>query len=325
MRSLALGLVALLFSLALGEVALRVVGYRPRGTTTAAGGDAPDWSAGDPALAWVNRPGIGHPDEPGRVPMTFWPDGQRASAPEPKQSASRRVVLLGCSFTQGFGIADDETFAWDLNQAFPDVRFENWGVGGYGTYQALLLLERLLREPGRTPDLVVYNFIGDHTKRNVASYRWIKSLKSSTALYNVPPRVGVEDGGLATHPSQVVDAWPLERHSAWVVVLHDAWLRWRLRERDRQKEEATNLLLERLDREVREAGSRFAVVLLDDMPPEIREFLDERKVPLVDCSKPSYKTDPQKYRVGGVGHPNGARNALWAECMGRELQARGLL
>ena len=325
MRSLALGLFALLLSLALGEVVLRVAGYKPRSSTAAPGGDAPDWSTSDPALAWVNRPGIGHPDEPGRVPMTFWPDGERASSPEPKKSASRRVVLLGCSFTQGFGIADDETFAWDLNQAYPDVRFENWGVGGYGTYQSLLLLERLLREPGRTPDLVVYHFIGDHTKRNVAAYKWIKNLKSSTALYYEPPRVAVEDGALATHPAHAIDAWPLESHSAWVVVLHDVWLRWRLRDRDHQKLTATQLLLERMDREVREAGSRLVITLLDDMPADTREFLDRAKVPVIDCSQPTYKSDPAKYRVGGVGHPSGARNALWAECMHRELDARGLL
>ena len=333
MRSLGLLLLSLLFSLALAEGALRVLAALPaKEKAPAPAGDAvdakdaaPDWALDDPVLGWVNKPGTGHPDEPGRVPMSFWPDGERASGPAPDKPGGRRVLLLGCSFTEGFGVRDDETFAWRLNELYPDVRFENRGVAGYGTYQSLLLLERLLRQShGQPPELVVYSFIGDHTKRNVASLKWLRNLKDSRGLFTVPPRVAVEGDGLATYPSGRIDYWPLERHSLLVGRLHDLWLRMSLADRDRQKIAATNRLLERMDREVREAGSHLLVAQLDDMPPETLAFMAQRNIATVDCIAPGYKSDP-KYRVGGVGHPSGLRHSLWAECLQREFEAKRLL
>ena len=337
-RSLALLSLALLVSLALVEAALRVLRpgvLKPRPPAEGAeaadarpgadGAAPPDWALEDPELGWTNRPGTGHPDEPGRIPMHFWPDGERVSAPAPDKPAARRVLLLGCSFTEGFGVRDDETFAWRLNALHPDVRFENRGVAGYGTYQSLLLLERLLRESrGRPPDLVVYAFIGDHTKRNVAAYKWIRNLRDSRGLYSVPPHVSLEGDGLSSHAAGRIDRWPLERHSYLVTLLHDAWLRQRLSDRDQQMTLATNRLLERMAREVEEAGSRLLVAQLDDLPPETLAFLAERRIATVDCSEPRYKSDP-KYRVGGVGHPSGLRHALWAECLEREFEAKRLL
>lgn len=325
MRSLALALVAFAVSLAIGEGVLRLVRIEPRTSTAPPGHDAPDWAREDPVLGWTNRAGgSGHPDDPGRVPMNFWPDGERISATAPKELASRRVLLLGCSFTQGWGVKDEETFAWHLNEAFPDVRFENWGVGGYGTYQALLLLERLLRQSkGHPPDLVLYDFMGDHPRRNVAELTWLKVLTSSKGLYNEPPYVSVENDGLATHPGGLIRAWPLEGVSSWVVAAHDAWLRLtrgRLRER---RSRAMNLLLERMDRVAREAGSRLVVVLLEEPPTRIREFLVQQRIDFVDCAEPVYWSDP-KYRVAGIGHPNGLRHALWSECVSAGLRAQGL-
>ena len=334
-RSLALLSIALLVSIALAEAVLRALRpgvLKPR--PPAGGAEAadalpvaadPDWALDDPELGWKNRPGTGHPDEPGRAPMHFWPDGERASAPAPDKPAGRRVLLIGCSFTEGFGVRDDETFAWRLNALHPDVRFENRGVPGYGTYQSLLLLERLLRESrGHPPDLVVYSFIGDHTKRNVAAYKWIRNLRDSRGLYSVPPHVTLEGDGLSSHPAGRIDRWPLERHSYLVTLLHDAWLRYRLADRDEQKTVATNRLIERMAREVEEAGSRLLVAQLDDLPPETLALLAERRIATVDCVEPRFKSDPS-YRVGGVGHPSGLRHALWAECLERELEAEGFL
>ena len=325
MRSLLLALVATLASLAMGECVLRGAGLEPTPPPLDPSEHDADWPQPDPVLGWSNRPGTGHSNEQGHVAMTFGPDGQRASSRVGDPPRGHSVWLVGCSFTAGVGVADDETFAWRLNERYPDFHFENHGVPGYGTYQSLLLLERLLRQShGRPPELVVYAFIGDHTKRNVASLKWLRNLKDSRGLFTVPPRVAVEADGLAAYPSSRIDFWPLERHSLLVGRLHDLWLRMRLADRDRQKIAATDRLLERMDREVREAGSHLLVAQLDDMPPETLAFMAERDIATVDCIAPAYKSDP-KYRVGGVGHPSGLRHALWAECLQREFEAKRLL
>jgi len=324
-RSLLLALVVTLVSLAIAEGVLRLVGFEPAPPPLDPREHAADWGQPDPVLGWTNHPGTGHSNEPGHVAMTFGPGGERASAPAGEPPRTHSVLLMGCSYTTGLGVADDETFAWRLNERYPDVRFENHGVPGYGTYQSLLLLERLLRQShGQPPELVVYSFIGDHTKRNVASLKWLRNLKDSRGLFTVPPRVAVEGDGLATYPSGRIDYWPLERHSLLVGRLHDLWLRMSLADRDRQKIAATNRLLERMDREVREAGSHLLVAQLDDMPPETLAFMAQRNIATVDCIAPGYKSDP-KYRVGGVGHPSGLRHSLWAECLQREFEAKRLL
>lgn len=323
-RSLLLALASFAFALAVGEGVLRLVGFAPRLTTAPPGHDDPDWARADPVVGWANRAGgMGHPDDPGRVPMHFWPDGERVSAPQPDKPAHHRVLLLGCSFTQGWGVTEQETFAWQLNEAFPNVRFENFGVGGYGTYQALLTLERLLRESaGAPPDFVLYDFMGDHPRRNVADFGWLKVLTSSRGLYNVPPHVTLDGDTLVEHPAGLIRPWPLEGVSAWVAALHDAWLGLD-RPSDRAARESTNLLLARMDRDARAAGSRLVVVLLEKPPTRVGDFLVREDIAHLDCSEPDYTQDP-KYRVGGVGHPNGVRHALWAECIAQGLRERGL-
>lgn len=43
------------------------------------------------------------------------------------------IVLLGDSFTFGYGVNDDETWAYHLAQAFPDVTFVNTGITAYNS------------------------------------------------------------------------------------------------------------------------------------------------------------------------------------------------
>ena len=320
MRFLALALVVTLASLALGEWVLRGAGVEPAPPPPKADEGA-DWGQPDRVLGWTNRPGTGHSNEPGHVAMTFWPDGQRASSSTSDRRAGRTVLLMGCSYTAGLGVADDETFAWRLNERFPDLRFENYGVPAYGTYQSLLLLEQLLRGRGQPPELVVYGFIGDHVRRNAAPLSWLRQLRSSRGLYEVPPHVTLEGDGLAEHPPGVIAAWPLEHQSAMVRALHDLSFgnqpnrgRWNLL--------ATHRLLERMNREVEEAGSRLLVAVLDDLPPRTEAFLAEGRIAFVDCREPAFHRDPE-LQIGQ--HPSAKLHALWSECLSRALAAQGLL
>jgi len=323
-RSLLLALVATLASLAMGECVLRGAGLEPAPPPLDPSEHDADWPQPDPVLGWSNRPGTGHSNEQGHVAMTFGPDGQRASSRVGDPPRGHSVWLMGCSFTAGVGVADDETFAWRLNERYPDFHFENHGVPGYGTYQSLLLLERLLRERrGTPPDLVVYGFIGDHVRRNVAPLSWLRQLKSSRGLYEVPPHVTLEGDGMAEHPPGVIAAWPLERHSAMVRALHDLSF-GHPPNRGRRMLLATSRLIERMNREVEEAGSHLLVAVLDDLPPRTQAFMADGHIAYVDCREPTYKSDP-KYQVGGVGHPSGLRHALWSECLARAFDAQGLL
>lgn len=116
-----------------------------------------------PRCGWVNRVG---PNRSETVALeNVWPNGQRASRPQIYKNASRKVLMLGCSFTYGMGLRDRETLAWLLNENFPDVQFDNYGVRRWGAYQCLMLTRYLLEERREKYDQVLYFFIDDHVRR----------------------------------------------------------------------------------------------------------------------------------------------------------------
>ncbi len=55
-------------------------------------------------------------------------DTMRASRPLVLAKRPYHVLCVGCSYTYGYGVFDDETFVWRLNEMFPNVYFDNGGV-----------------------------------------------------------------------------------------------------------------------------------------------------------------------------------------------------
>jgi hypothetical protein len=107
----------------------------------------------DERYGWALRPGwTGRTSHGG--PMTVNARGYRGAPLGPRTAGRKRVLLLGDSITFGTDVADGETFAARLPGVGPfDVA--NRGVSGYGTDQALLLLEQ--EGFGHEPDVVVLN------------------------------------------------------------------------------------------------------------------------------------------------------------------------
>ena len=52
------------------------------------------------------------------------------------------ISILGCSFTYGHSLNDEDTYAWLLQNKFSDKRVINYAVAGYSLYQSLLVLEK---------------------------------------------------------------------------------------------------------------------------------------------------------------------------------------
>jgi hypothetical protein len=315
--SIALFALVAALCLGVGEWVLRRTGIGPRGPVPSAN-DAHF----DPVLGWKTPAGTTViSGEAGHLPVHFWPNGQRMSWHQPDRPAARTVYVLGCSFSEGYGVRDDETFAWRLNAMYPELRVENHAVSGYGTYQNLLHLEELLREKP-APALVVYGFIGDHGRRNVATLSRIKRLLSSRALFVVPPHVTLAGDGLDEHPLELIQPWPLETRSAWAAAAHELALKLRFRHRGDQKVEATHRLMQRLDATAKRSGAQLWIALLANIPEETPPFLREHGITAIDCVNPDYDTDPV-WKVGGVGHPSAPQHERWAECLGRSLDEHG--
>ncbi len=198
---------ALAFTLAAGEGVVRVAaqlsGHRPIVVS-------------DAGTGWAARPDLEgttvvfggarfrlSTDELGR--RRCYPPGERP----PDVPA---LVLVGDSFTQGIGVDDDQTFGWSLAR---DRRYRvvNLGVGGYGTQQELLQLERFLEsQPGvAIGPVIVIVYENDFLDVQRDRDPWLGRSK---------PRFDVVEGALVRRPFEVPAS---ER------LMDRSWLYWLLR------------------------------------------------------------------------------------------------
>src|ERR1039457_3841036 len=199
------------------------------------------WAKPDPRLGCRNNPGVPPADEGPHEPMTILPDGSRATGTPP--GAGPTVLIVGCSYAEGYGVRDDRSFAWKLQQRVPQLCIRDFGVPGYGTYQSLVLLRELIERQGVQPALVIYGFLPFHADRNVLTYSMLEAFRAFGGERFSPPHVEVRAGELVTYPPFVVPAWPLEEQSALVTLMHQADLHVRLANREKQRAQVTSLLL----------------------------------------------------------------------------------
>lgn len=135
----------------------------------ASGGDArPDQDGlhrHDPGLGWVPVGGY----RVGGVSTNSRGLRGQTEYEVPAPALTRRIVVLGDSFTWGLGVRDEETWPAVLQTLLGDVQVINLGVIGYGTDQQYL---RLVEEGFRyEPDLVILGFFGPDAVRNIRRFR----------------------------------------------------------------------------------------------------------------------------------------------------------
>jgi len=229
------------------------------------------------------------------------------------------VLFCGCSFTQGFAISDDETFAYKLQERRPDVEILNFGTAGYGTYQCLLRLRRYFDVGAPSPAVVAYGLFQDHEGRNVAAAYWLQALAmvSRRGFVRVPYCALDDNGGLDCRPPEAsYRAWPGTTSSALLTFLQGRYERFRTRHRFGQARAVTQKLLREMAELVRSRGATFLVVILhagETNRRAYRDFLSAAKIDFVDCVDPRY--DSPEMVVRGEVHPNGKMNTVWADCI----------
>lgn len=308
----------LTFTLCAGaaEIVCRIAGVRPFRVTAR---EYIGWAKPDPALGWRNNPGAHPADEGPHEIMTILPDGSRDTG-TPVGATHRPIVIMGCSFAEGYGVRDDETFAWKLQQHFPSTPIRDFGTPGYGTWQSLLLLRELIQRRGMRPAAVIYGFLPMHAERNVLTDSMLEAFRSFGGQRFSPPHVELREGKLVSYPPFTVPDWPLESSSALVTLLHRSELRARLRNRERSEEEITIRLISDMQRLTAATGAQFLVATLwHDGPPGPESYrrmasaMRGAGIAEQDVSWAGKETRPEELHVGGYGHPGRAIHRWWAE------------
>jgi nucleotide-binding universal stress UspA family protein len=235
------------------------------------------------------------------------------------------VLLLGCSFTFGWAVSDDETWAWGLQARRPELDIRNHGTGGYSTLQAWRLFERLLTN-GERPVHVIYGYLRDHAVRNVGDPRWLRALAIFSPEYDATvlaiPFCELEGTELDCHAPARYPHWPFREWSAAMTLAQNSWYTLRAHGREQQADEVTRRLVAGMAQTARRAGVPFSLLLLRVGEPKreaILPFARKEGIDVMDCDRRDFGRGE---RVPGDLHPNGKVHAAWAECVADALAVK---
>lgn len=284
-RRVALLVVGLLLAAAVLELALRMAPvpaievHRRQSARTAT---APFFEY-DPDLGWRGRPRA-----TGRFAGFEFTSHVRLNArgfrdrevPDAKPADRIRILVLGDSITWGHGVGQDERFSDHLERRLRAggvaVDVVNFGIGGYGTDQELLLYRR----EGRAlcPDLTVLGLYENDLRENASGHQgrypkpyFASGSNGALTLTNVPvPRAGSWlDDTPRTGASRGWVRDELRLYAAAAFVRESVRRMWsgprRPPELPTGAVALTARLVEALRYEVEASGSRFAVIVLPDL------------------------------------------------------------
>jgi hypothetical protein len=162
-KSALLGAAGIVVAIGLGELILRAA-YGDKF------GKRPVFYAPDNLLGWKPAPNLDHtfygPDYGIRVRTDK--NGYRTGALGDVEFDKQLIVLCGDSYTFGWGVSTEETFASFLDQYVSDhtddrMRMINLGVGGYGTWQHAYRLTELMTN---YPDVKIAALIVIHCQND---------------------------------------------------------------------------------------------------------------------------------------------------------------
>lgn len=273
----------------------------------------------DSLLGWKSKPGIyefKYSQLANPVKVTIWHDGSRATQVIPVKK-DKKVIVLGCSNTFGWCLPDEETFVWKLQQEFPLWEFRNYGTGGYGTYQSLLLLERIFAETP-PPEVVWYGFCDFHEDRNVVSEPWLKLIteRSIGGDIRVPYCTLGNKGSILRQAPQPYAKWPLRNSFSTIAFFEEQFMKIKTGKREQQKRYITERLILEMNNLCKAKKSKFVVLILgceENTKLSYADFFLKNKISFIDCVF-SGQYNPE-LAVPGDGHPSGLMNSHWASCI----------
>jgi hypothetical protein len=235
-----------------------------------------------------------------------------------------QIGIFGCSFVEGWGLNDPDTFPWKLQQRLPGWDVRNFGVGGYGTLQSLFQLRETIAagEPLRIAVLAYGSF---HDERNTRLRRWRKATLPYRLLGPVAQPYARLDaaGGLAIafDDGSAWAYWP-SRHSALAQWVDEAWSR---AEDGRYRSHAVSeRLVEEFAQEAAAHGVRFvlAAILGDEETRAMLAHGERVGVPTVDLSVDLGRPG---FALRYDGHPSAFATEVYARKLARFLRGSGLL
>jgi hypothetical protein len=224
------------------------------------------------------------------------------------------IWIMGCSFTHGWSVNDEETFPWIIQSKLKKHKIVNWGTSGYGTIHFYLQLKKAL-EKGVQPEIVVLNHANFHFDRNVFSYFRRRVVSSSNHLGDLNQPFGIidTDGELIINQSKVIyNPWPLARKLALVFYLQNKIEDFR--DQSKNDQQVTTLLLKKIVELCKQKNIQLLITNIWDDKTYIEEFSSTYQIPFVnlavDLNKKEFTNRPFDSHPSAMAHQEYAKKLL---------------
>ncbi|MFT5860309.1 MAG: hypothetical protein ACI865_002419 [Flavobacteriaceae bacterium] len=102
-------------------------------------------------------------------------NGERITTDEILSDSLPLLFMMGCSYTYGMGVNDDQNFVYLIQKELSNFKVRNFGVPGFGTVQSYLQLSKEIAN-GRIPEVVAVNYCDFHADRNTLAPLYRKNL-----------------------------------------------------------------------------------------------------------------------------------------------------
>ncbi len=205
-----LALASTVLSLAVVEVGLRL--FKPDLALEPVTSHIVQFFRYDPELGWSHVPGVRgvHYQKEFSHPVSINSFGLRGPEISLKKPAgTKRIAVLGDSFTWGFGVTHEDEFTTLLQDKIPGSEVLNFGVHGYGPVQYYLLRKKVLEFE---PDAVVIGFCLGNDFADSVYWRRYKLYKPFARLD--------ENGKL------VIDGYPIPNRERLGISYDEAVISW---------------------------------------------------------------------------------------------------
>ena len=317
-KNIFISIFSFLFIIFILEISLRLMGNQPR-INDLARKDDPIIYKNDTELGWIHKPGIYNfqpwSDHGKTTKFSINQDGSRKTSNQHNNNLN--FIFIGGSLTQGWAVDDDENFVSFFKKLNPELNIINYGVGGYGGFQSLLLQERIIKN-FKNINHFIYGFIDHHEVRNVAAGSWLYMLNkySSRGHVSVPFASIDTSGRLKRNKPISYLKLSLSEYLVLIAKIEKKVMKLKSSKREKNQFKISKMIISQMNKNAKVNNSKFTLLFLDINKKNLSRytsFLNKNQISFVYCPIP-----PDEI-VQGEGHPNAYGHKIVADCLNEKL------
>ena len=321
-KNLSLVFFSIIFFLIILEALLRFTGAQPRKNPDFTKNE-PLTNISDPILGWIPKKGT-HEFKPWSIDgkktyLTVNNDRSRFTGNV--DDDKKKIIFIGGSITQGWAISDNETFAYLIQKQNNNKKVYNFGVGGYGGFQSLLLLEKIFKDKDNI-DLVIYGIIPHHETRNTAAGSWMYLLNffSKRGFISLPYGSVDKNKNLIKHKPIEYITLPFGTKSSLIAKIEKRIMKIRSLFREKKQTQISMSIINEMNKLSLKKDSKFVLLVLEKFSDskfvDYKIFLKKNNITYIECPMPQ----GQEFVVQGDGHPNDLSHQNVSECIINKLK-----